>query len=79
MADIMQIFAYFAGGMGAGILGTFGVCWRPCYWTTRATLAAYRCINLACYNPPFTRVFDLFGVISLCKIFSSVYEFGFVV
>jgi hypothetical protein len=59
MVGMMQIFSYIASSMGAGLLGTFGVCGRSCYWTTRATLALYRCMNLACGNSPFTPVFYL--------------------
>ena len=59
MVGIMQVFAYIANSMGAGLLGTFGVCRRSCYWTTGATLALYRCMNLACGNSIVTPVFYL--------------------
>ena len=61
MTDMMQIFAYIASSLGAGLLGTFGVCGRSCCWTTRTTLARHRCKNLACGQDEV-----------ICKIYSLV-------
>lgn len=52
---VTQVFAYNAHSMGASFLGTFGICGWSCHWTTRATLAPYRCTNSI--SPNFSVLF----------------------